>query len=71
MVVQVVKPHLRTSVHVHVPLVVPGRPLSHLSTSQNPHDVGRAVADEAFLACTIGIGAVETPFVNGNFLEKD
>ena len=63
--------HLRTSVHVHVPLVVPRGPLRHLGTSQNPHDVGRTVADEACLACAVGVGSVETPLIDGHFLEED
>lgn len=71
MMVDVVNLHLWTSVHVHIPLVVPRGPLGHLRTPQNPHDVGGAVADEALLACAVGVGAVETPFVNRHFLKKD
>lgn len=65
-----VTPHLRTSVQVHVPLVVPGGPLGHLSTPENPHDVGSAVADEARLPGAVGVRPVEAPLVDRHFLEE-
>ena len=42
-----------------------------LGASQQPHDVGRTVADKALLACAVDVGAVETPLINGHLREQD
>lgn len=62
---------LRTKHHVHVPLLVPRRPLRSLASSKNPHHVRGTVLDEALLALAFGVGTVKACAANTPLLHQD
>ena len=67
----VVKPHLRTREQVHVPLLVPRGPLSHLPSADKLQDVGVTVLDETFLPSVLRVRAVEAVPADGAGLQED
>lgn len=54
-----------------VPLLVPGRLLRELETSDGLHEMASAVVHEAHLSRTAGVGAVETAAANGTLIQQD